>query len=120
MPLSGFRTLSLGEPKSTTISLQLADRSIKHPLGVIEDVHIKIDKFYFPVDFIVLDMEEDSNVPLILGRPFLATGRTLNDVKKENSSFGCKMSKLLLKFLKPSHNHLMTRSASKLIPKISK
>ncbi|KAL5560451.1 hypothetical protein UlMin_036662 [Ulmus minor] len=54
--------------------------SIKHPRGIIEDVLVKVDKFIFPADFIVLDMEEDREVPLILGRPFLATGRTLIDV----------------------------------------
>ncbi|KAL5583050.1 hypothetical protein UlMin_015492 [Ulmus minor] len=80
MPLSIFRKLSLGEVKPTTVSLQLADRSIKHPRGIIEDVLVKVDKFIFPADFIVLDMEEDREVPLILGRPFLATGRTLIDV----------------------------------------
>ncbi|KAL5542831.1 hypothetical protein UlMin_010541 [Ulmus minor] len=62
------------------VSLQLADRSIKHPRGIIDDVLVKVDKFIFPADFIVLDMEEDWEVPLILGRPFLATGRTLIDV----------------------------------------
>ncbi|KAL5569891.1 hypothetical protein UlMin_026466 [Ulmus minor] len=80
MPLSIFRKLGLGEVKPTTVSLQLADRSIKHPRGIIEDVLVKVDKFIFPADFIVLDMEEDREVPLILGRPFLATGRTLIDV----------------------------------------
>ena len=74
--------MGLGEPKQTTISLQLADRLIKYPLGVIEDVLVKVDKFYFPADFIVLDMEEDSNIPFMFGRPFLAKGRTLIDVKK--------------------------------------
>ena len=69
---SVFRALGLGEPKPTTVSLQLVDRSIKYPLGVIEDVLVKFDKFYFPADFIVLDMVEDHNVPLILGQPFLA------------------------------------------------
>lgn len=68
--------------KPTTVSLQLADRSIKHPGGVVEDVLIKVDKFIFLVDFIVLDMEEDQEIPLILGRPFLATGRTLIDVQQ--------------------------------------
>ncbi|KAL5565251.1 hypothetical protein UlMin_028415 [Ulmus minor] len=80
MPLSIFKKLGLGEVKPTTVSLQLADRSIKHPRGIIEDVLVKVDKFIFPADFIVLDMEEDREVPLILGRPFLATGRTLIDV----------------------------------------
>ncbi|KAJ4724584.1 DNA-directed DNA polymerase [Melia azedarach] len=82
MSFSVFRKLGLGEAKSTTVSLQLADRSIKHPRGVIEDVLIKVDKFIFPADFIVLDMEEDREIPLILGRPFLATGRTLMDVQQ--------------------------------------
>jgi len=77
-----FRVFGLGEPKQTTVSLQLADRSIKYPLDVIEDVLVKVDKFYFLVDFFVLDMEEDSNVFLIFGRPFLTTGRPLIDVKE--------------------------------------
>ncbi|XP_065616476.1 uncharacterized protein LOC111986064 [Quercus suber] len=80
MPLSIFKKLGLGEAKPTTISLQLADRSIKYPRGVIENVLVKVDKFIFPIDFIVLDMDEDKEIPLILGRPFLATGRTLIDV----------------------------------------
>ncbi|KAL5575067.1 hypothetical protein UlMin_016766 [Ulmus minor] len=82
MPLSVFRKLGLGEVKPTLISLQLADRSVKYPRGVIEDVLIKVDKFIFPADFVVLDMEEDREIPLILGRPFLATGRTLIDVQQ--------------------------------------
>ncbi|XP_022850853.1 uncharacterized protein LOC111372695 [Olea europaea var. sylvestris] len=91
MPLSLFRKLGLGEAKpklglgeakSTTVSLQLADRSIKHPRGICEDILVKVDKFIFPADFIILDMEEDRDVPLILGRPFLATGRALIDVQK--------------------------------------
>lgn len=82
MPFSIFMKLGLGEVKPTTVSLQLADRSIKKPKGIIEDVLMKVDKFIFPVDFIVLDMEEDQEVPLILGRPFLATGRALIDVQQ--------------------------------------
>ena len=71
-----FRTLGLREPKPTSVSLQLVDRSIKCPSGVIEDVLVKVAKLYFPANFIVLDMEEDMEVPLILGSPFLATGNT--------------------------------------------
>ena len=52
MPLSVFRTLGLGEPKPTSVSLQLADRSIKYPRGVIEDMLLKVKKLYFPADFI--------------------------------------------------------------------
>ena len=67
MPFSIYRKLGLGEVKPTTVSLQLADRSITYPRGVVEDVLIKVDKLIFPVDFIVLDMEEDREIPLILG-----------------------------------------------------
>ncbi|XP_073039013.1 uncharacterized protein [Primulina eburnea] len=80
MPYSVFRRLGLGEPKPTRMSLQLADRSVKYPRGIIEDVLVKVDKFIFPADFVVLDMEEDLEMPLILGRPFLATGKALIDV----------------------------------------
>ena len=80
MPLSIFKKLGLREVNPTTVCLQLADRSIKHPRGIIEDVLLKVDKFIFLANFIVLDMEEDRDVPLILGRPFLATDRTLIDV----------------------------------------
>ncbi|KAI3467900.1 hypothetical protein Pfo_024563 [Paulownia fortunei] len=82
MPLSIYRKLGLGEANPTTISLQLADRSIKYPRGIIEDVLVKVDKFIFPADFIILDMEEDQDIPIILGRPFLAMGRALIDVQK--------------------------------------
>ena len=65
MPLSIFKKLGIGEARPTTVTLQLADRSIKHPRGVIEDVLIKVDKFIFPIDFIVLDIEEDREIPII-------------------------------------------------------
>ena len=81
MPLSIFRRLGLGEARPTTVTLQLADRSLKHPRGVIEDVLVKVDKFIFPADFIVLYMEEDKEIPIILGRPFLTTGRAMIDVQ---------------------------------------
>ena len=82
LPLSIFRRLGLGEARPTMVTLQLEDRSLKHPRGVIEDVLVKVDKFIFPVDFIVLDMEDDKEIPIILGRPFLATGRAMIDVHK--------------------------------------
>ncbi|KAL5550722.1 hypothetical protein UlMin_000898 [Ulmus minor] len=78
----GKALCDLGATRPTTVSLQLADRSIAHPEGKIEDVLVKVDKFIFPVDFIVFDYEADLEVPIILGRPFLATGRTLIDVQK--------------------------------------
>jgi hypothetical protein len=77
LPFSVYVQLGLGELKPTCMTLQLADRSVKVPRGIVEDVLIKVDKFYFPVDFIVFDMELVQNlgsqIPVILGRPFLAT-----------------------------------------------
>ncbi|XP_073279512.1 uncharacterized protein [Primulina huaijiensis] len=82
MPLSVLRKLELGEPKLTQMSLQLADGSVKHPRGVREDVLVKVGKFTFPTDFVVLDIEEDREMPLILGRPFLATGKAVIEVQE--------------------------------------
>ncbi|XP_060957656.1 uncharacterized protein LOC133029180 [Cannabis sativa] len=81
MPMSIFKKLGIGEARPTTVTLQLADRSMAHPDGKIEDVLVQVDKFIFPADFIILDYEADRDVPIILGRPFLATGRTLIDVQ---------------------------------------
>ena len=71
----------MGELKPTNITLSLADRSVKIPKGIVEDVLVKIDKFYYPVDFVVLDTEpianEPNHVPIILGRPFLATANAI-------------------------------------------
>jgi hypothetical protein len=81
LPYSVYLKLGLGELKPTTVTLQLADRSLKRPRGILEDVLIKVDKFYFPVDFIVIDMEPvhdvANQIPVILGRPFLATANAL-------------------------------------------
>ncbi|XP_073314724.1 uncharacterized protein [Primulina huaijiensis] len=82
MPLSVFRKLGLREPEPTRMSLQLADRSVKYLRGVVEDVLVKVDKFIFPADFVVLDMDEDMEMPLILGRPLLVAGETLIDVQE--------------------------------------
>ncbi|XP_074265561.1 uncharacterized protein LOC141587999 [Silene latifolia] len=63
------------------MTLQLADRSVKRPLGVLADIPIKDGKYLIPTDFVVLDIPEDSHTPIILGRPFLATGGALIDVR---------------------------------------
>ncbi|XP_021728310.1 uncharacterized protein LOC110695381 [Chenopodium quinoa] len=97
MPLSLCKRLSLGELKPTYISLQLADRSVKMPLGKLEDVPHRVGKLYIPVDFIVLDMDEDLNVPIILGRPFLATAGAIIDVKHEKLSLFVGKEKVELK-----------------------
>ena len=80
MPLSIFNKLGLGDVKATNMTLQLVDHSIKRPYGVVEDVLVKVDKFIFPVDFVILEFKEDRHCPLILGRPFLNTSRALIDV----------------------------------------
>ena len=82
MPYSIAKKLSLGEITPTTFTLQVADRTLAKPEGIIEDVLVKVGKFIFPTDFIILDMEEDSQVPLLLGRPFLATGAALINMQK--------------------------------------
>ena len=82
MPLSVTKRLSLGELTPTAMTLQMADKTLAHPEGILEDVLIKVVKFIFPVDFVVIDIKEDKQAPLLLGRPFLATGATLIDVKK--------------------------------------
>ncbi|XP_074335971.1 uncharacterized protein LOC141673137 [Apium graveolens] len=81
MPHSMYKRIGLGELKKTMISLQLVDKSIKYPLGVLEDVLVKVDKFVIPCDFVVLEMNEDVDIPIILGRPFLETAGTNIDVK---------------------------------------
>ena len=82
MPLSVVKRLSLRELTPKTITLQMVDRSMAPPEGVLEDVLVKVGKFIFPVDFVVMKMEEDYQVPLLLGIPFLATGAALIDVQK--------------------------------------
>ena len=65
----------------------MVDRSIKYPIGIVEDVPLKVGKFFIPVDFVVLDMEEDNKTPIILGRPFLATAGALIDMKRGKLTF---------------------------------
>ncbi|XP_060178013.1 uncharacterized protein LOC132607949 [Lycium barbarum] len=80
IPSSIFQKLGLGVPRLTTIVLQLADRSLARPEGIIEDVLVQVGSLIIPADFVILDFEPDPEVPFILGRPFLATGRALIDV----------------------------------------
>ena len=82
MPMFVATRLSLGELTPTTMTLQMEDRTLAHFEGILEDVLIKVGKFVFPVDFVVINIREDKQVPLLLGRPFLATRVALIDVKK--------------------------------------
>ncbi|XP_050875056.1 uncharacterized protein LOC127078666 [Lathyrus oleraceus] len=74
MPLSIYKRLGIGKVQDTLITLQFTDHSVKRPYGVVEDVLVKIDKFVFLVDFVILEMPKDKEILLILGRPFLETG----------------------------------------------
>ncbi|GJX53206.1 putative nucleotidyltransferase, ribonuclease H [Tanacetum coccineum] len=80
MPYTMYKKLDLGEPKATRMSLELANRSIQYPRGIIENILIKVDKLVLLIDFVILDMPEDSRVPIILGRPFLTIARAMIDV----------------------------------------
>nr|GEV42298.1 reverse transcriptase domain-containing protein [Tanacetum cinerariifolium] len=80
MPYSVWKKLSLPDLTPTCMTLELVDRSISRPVGVAEDVYVKVGSFHFPADFVVVDFDADPRVPLILGRSFLKTGRALIDV----------------------------------------
>ena len=76
------KSVDIGEEiKSIQITLKLADGSLVKPVGMLEDVLVLVDKFIIPTDFIVVDMNPDEDVPIILGRPFLATGDAVFEVK---------------------------------------
>ncbi|XP_062165001.1 uncharacterized protein LOC133871591 [Alnus glutinosa] len=93
LPYSVYEQLGLGELKPMTVVLQLADKSVKKPRGIIEDVIIRVDRFYFLVDFIVLDTEPIPDparlIPVILGHPFLATA---------NACINCKTGEMEITF----------------------
>ena len=85
LPYSVYKKLGLGELKLTSITLSLVDRSMKIRRGIIEDVLVQFDKFYYPMDFVVLDTDLSAKgtncVPIILGRPFLATSNAIINCK---------------------------------------
>ncbi|XP_074292604.1 uncharacterized protein LOC141619486 [Silene latifolia] len=87
MPLKIFKKFKGFEPSPTRVSLQLADRSVRYPIGLVEDVPLKAGKLVIPYDFYVMDIPEDSKIPIILGRPYLATGGAMIDVKNGKLSF---------------------------------
>ncbi|CAN6567550.1 unnamed protein product [Malus baccata var. baccata] len=102
MPYSVFKRLGEGELKPTSSIIQLADRSITYPRGVIEDVIVKVDNLYLPADFMVLDMDEDLTTPIILGRPFLATARTLINVEAGTLTFRVEDQTVVFKLFEAS------------------
>ncbi|XP_050889607.1 uncharacterized protein LOC127094885 [Lathyrus oleraceus] len=105
MPLSTCKKLNLGELRPTKMSLQLADRSVKFPIGMLENILVRIGQFYISTGFVIMDIKEDSNIPITLGMPFLAIAGAIIDVKKGNLTFEVgeeKVQFILAQFLKPS------------------
>nr|XP_025616912.1 uncharacterized protein LOC112709230 [Arachis hypogaea] len=82
IPYSMMRRLCIEEVKSTQMSLELVDKSVVLPKGVIENLLVKVDKFIFPTDFVILDLGEEGSDSIILERPFLATARAIIDVEQ--------------------------------------
>ncbi|XP_015965568.1 uncharacterized protein LOC107489327 [Arachis duranensis] len=82
MSLAMMKKMRIEEAKPTKMALQLADRTFKFPHGVVEDLLVNVGEFIFPADFVVLDMEEEANTSIILGRPFLATAGAIINVQK--------------------------------------
>ncbi|KAK4713357.1 hypothetical protein R3W88_019264 [Solanum pinnatisectum] len=87
MPYAIYKQLGLGEPKATTMRLFMADCSIKHPVGILYDILVKVDWFIFLANFVILEREIDAEIPNILGRPFLEIGQALVDVESGELRF---------------------------------
>nr|GEV45877.1 reverse transcriptase domain-containing protein [Tanacetum cinerariifolium] len=85
MPYSLYAKLSLKTLKPIKMSIRLADRSFQYPIGIAKNMLVKVGKFSFPANFVILEMEEDSKVPLILGRPFLYIVEQLFELNRNNS-----------------------------------
>ncbi|XP_076951090.1 uncharacterized protein LOC143624262 [Bidens hawaiensis] len=108
MPYSVFSKLDLSEPKPTRMSIQLSEHYVKYPHGIVENMLVKIDKFVFPFDFVILDMDEDKKVPLVLVRPFLATAVALIDVFTGRLTLRVGYEELTIDFVKSMrhpHDH---------------
>ncbi|GKE72281.1 putative reverse transcriptase domain-containing protein [Tanacetum coccineum] len=101
-PLVTYLNLGLGELAHTRLKVELADRIVKYPKGVAENVLVGIGKFTFPVDFIILDMPEDIKVPLILGRPFLSTARAKINVYKRKITLRVGEERIVFSSVKPA------------------
>ncbi|GJX62462.1 ribonuclease H-like domain-containing protein [Tanacetum coccineum] len=102
MPLSTYLNLGLGELAHTRLTVELADRTVKYPKGIAENVLVGIGKFTFRVEFIILDMPEDIRVPLILGRPFLSTAHVKIDVYKRKITLRVGEERIVFSSVKPA------------------
>ncbi|GKA57486.1 reverse transcriptase domain-containing protein [Tanacetum coccineum] len=95
MPYSLYAKLSLETLNPTKMSVRLADRSFQYPVGITENMLVEVGKFTFPTDFVILEMEEDSKVPLILGRPFLHSADAVIRVKQKQLNLGVETERMI-------------------------
>ncbi|XP_070028940.1 uncharacterized protein [Nicotiana sylvestris] len=82
-----FKTFRISKPRPNSMRLQMADRTMKSPLGVIEVILVRVDKFILLANFVILDSEVNYEVLIIVGRPFFATGKAFYDVEAEELTF---------------------------------
>ncbi|GJU74704.1 reverse transcriptase domain-containing protein [Tanacetum coccineum] len=118
MPYSTYTTLGLGDLIPTKLIVKLADRTVKRPKGIAENVLVGIDKFTFPVDFVILDIPEDFKTRLILGRPFLSTAHAIINVFKAKITLSVGNDKIFFKSNKPTSNIIKRVYALSLIKKL--
>ncbi|GKB11226.1 ribonuclease H-like domain-containing protein [Tanacetum coccineum] len=102
IPFFAYSNLGLGDLAHTRLTIELADRTIKHPRGIAENVLVRIGKFIFPIDFVILDIPENDDIPLILERPFLSTAHAKIDVFKRKITLRVGEEKLVFKSIKPA------------------
>ncbi|GKD58666.1 putative reverse transcriptase domain-containing protein, partial [Tanacetum coccineum] len=102
MPFSTYSNLGLGDLAHTRLTIELANRTIKHPRGIAENVLVRIGKSIFPIDFVILDIPEDDDVPLILGWPFLSTAHAKMDAFKRKITLRVGEEKLVFNSIKPA------------------
>ncbi|XP_073121597.1 uncharacterized protein [Henckelia pumila] len=112
MPYSLARKLGVENIEPVSISLKFADGSIKYPRWIVENVLVKIEKLIYPVDFIILDMAEDCEIPLILGRPFLPASRALVDVEKGELILRMNDEQVIFNMLKSATENPTLKSCS--------
>ncbi|GKB10087.1 reverse transcriptase domain-containing protein [Tanacetum coccineum] len=118
MPYSLYAKLSLETLKPTKMSVRLADRSFQYPVGIAKNMLVEVGKFTFPADFVILEMEEDSKVPLILGRPFLHTADAVIRVKQKQLNLGVGTERMIFNIdsaMKHSYSNDDTYEGSKIL-----
>ncbi|XP_016192293.1 uncharacterized protein LOC107633170 [Arachis ipaensis] len=113
MPLSMMKKLSIEEVKPTQMSLELVDRSLVIPEGVIENLLVRVGKFIFPTDFVILDLGEEGHDSIILGKPFLATPRAIIDVEQEEMTLRVNDEKITLNVFQEVHHTVEEKSCMK-------